>query len=59
MRGLSFEPRVKVPIRYKGTNLETELEMDIYFPGELLCASVSLWFKLFALTNGSKRCLLS
>jgi GxxExxY protein len=36
MRGLSFASKAKVPLIYKGRNLETELEMDFYFPGKLV-----------------------
>jgi GxxExxY protein len=36
MRGLSFVPRAKLPLNYKGTDLETELQIDFYFPGELV-----------------------
>jgi GxxExxY protein len=36
MRGLIFIPKAKVPISYKGAVLDTELEMDFYFPGQLV-----------------------
>jgi GxxExxY protein len=36
LRGLSFLPQAKVPLVYKGTTLDTELIMDLFFPGELI-----------------------
>jgi GxxExxY protein len=35
-RGLTFQPQAKLPISYKGVWLDTELVMDVYFPGQLV-----------------------
>jgi GxxExxY protein len=36
LRGLVFHPQAKLPISYKGVKLDTELVMDVYFPGQLV-----------------------
>ena len=36
LRGLSFLPKAKVPLVYKTISLDTELEMDFYFPDKLV-----------------------
>jgi GxxExxY protein len=36
LRGLPFERQVRIPLVYKGTKLDNELVMDLYFPDRLV-----------------------
>jgi len=36
LRRAEFIPKAKVPLAYKGEPLDTELEMDLYFPNRLV-----------------------
>src|SRR5262245_16452498 len=36
LRGLAFEPQAHLPIVYKGTKVDDELIMDIFFPERLV-----------------------
>ncbi len=35
-RGIAFQPQARLPIQYKGIELEGALVMDLYFPGQLV-----------------------
>jgi GxxExxY protein len=36
MRGVSFQPQVRIPLVYKGVKLDDDFIMDLYFPGQLV-----------------------
>jgi GxxExxY protein len=36
LRGIPFQAQLQLPLKYKGLILDTELIMDVYFPGKLV-----------------------
>jgi len=36
LRGAVFEAQVLIPLEYKGTKLNDELKIDLFFPGQLV-----------------------